>query len=150
MKDTVRGVTILVKDSYLARIHGAIGTRMFRHLYASVGGERRDILGNGNRSCALFVSTILVGFHLVREVHVSVASTVRDMAQSGWTQIRKPRVGCVIVWDAVNERGEEHQHIGFYVGPRTAISNSSRKGVPRAHAYRLHSVHALYWHTKLD
>ncbi len=141
---------LIVKESYLARIYGAIGTRMFRNLYALLDGEKRDILSDGDRSCALFVSTILVMFHLVKEVHVSIESTVSDMESSGWTRIRNPRIGCVIVWEAVNEREEEHLHFGFYIGKNKAISNSSKKRSPRVHSYRVHKVRSLYWTSKLD
>lgn len=151
MKEHTEGkVTILVRESYLARVQGAVGTSMFRHLYASVGGRRRDILGDGDRSCALFVSTVLVGFHLVGAVHAAVASTIHDMERNGWTRIPRPRKGCVIVWNAVNEQGQAHHHIGFYTARGTAISNSSRTRVPTIHPYRVHKVHALYWHAKLD
>lgn len=143
-------VVLLVKESFLARIRSAVGTRMFRNLYALVNGEPRDILNNGDRSCSLFVSTVLVGFHLIKEVHTSVESTLSDMKSSGWKRIRNPRVGCVVVWEATNERGEEHEHIGFYMGRGTAISNSSKKRSPHVHSYRVHRVRSLYWTSKLD
>ena len=144
------GVVILVKESYLARIHGAAGTRMFRTLYALVDGEKKDILNQGDKSCSLFVSSVLLSFALVKAVHVTVRGTVTDMESFGWARIRNPRAGCVVVWNAVNERGEEHEHIGFYIGSGTAVSNSSKKGVPHVHSYRAHTVKSLYWTSKLD
>ncbi len=141
---------ILIKESYLARIDGVLGVKTFRNLYArGVDGVKQDILGNGDRSCALVVSTVLVGFQLIGTVHATVAGTISDMEESGWVRIRRPRTGCVVVWNA-NTGGRAHQHIGFYRGPGTAISNNSEEGVPKLHSYRVYPVAALYWNPKLE
>lgn len=140
-------VVILVRDSLLARVNDSVGTRMFQRFYARVGDKKLNILDNGDRSCALFVSTVLVGFHLVKEVHATVSGTLRDMESFGWQPLCRPRIGCVIVWEA-NECG--HPHIGFYVAHGRAISNSSGKGFPDLHPYKIHKVRYLYWHSKLD
>lgn len=140
---------ILVKESYLARIDGLVGVTMFRNLYALVDGKSQDILDNGDRSCALVVSTVLVGFRLVQAVHATVSATIADMEASGWKRISKPRAGCVVVWD-VNTNGRAHQHIGFYRRPGLAISNNSETGVPKQHPYQAYPIAALYWHAKLE
>lgn len=141
---------LLLKESLLARVCSAVGTRMFRNLYMIVDGKKQDILKDGDLSCALFVSTVLVGLHLVKEVHASIGSTIADMRSSGWVRIHSPRVGCVVVWDTTNEPRESHQHMGFYIGKGRAISNVSKKRMPQEHSYRAHPVKELYWTSKLD
>ncbi len=142
-------VEILVRKSLLERVYGAVGTPMFRSLYALVDGKEVDILGNGRKSCALFVSSILVGFGLIESVHATVQSTILDMEHSGWERLPHAREGCVILWKGYLIDGEPHDHIGFYVGDVRAISNSSSQGTPQEHDSDLHEVVALYWHPRL-
>lgn len=143
-------VEILIRKSYLTRVRAAIGTSMFRSLHALVGGKEVDILGNGQKSCALFVSTILVGFGLIRAVHATVESTVADMERSGWTRLSRPKKGCVVLWKDYLIGSQPHDHIGFYMGNGRAISNSSALGSPQEHAYTVHRVDRLFWHPSLE
>src|SRR3989344_4367151 len=135
---------ILVRESLLARVRDAVGTRMFRRLYALVGGKKVDLTDNGDKSCALFVSTALVGFKLIREVHVTVDGLVRDMRSSGCVRIRRPKAGCVVVWRGLDPT-QPRLHIGFYIGRGEAISNSSNHKGPQTHVYRGDKVQDLYW-----
>jgi hypothetical protein len=137
-------------ETYLAVIKNSVDTCMFRNFYALVNGKRADIMRRGDLSCAFFVSFVLTGFSLINEVHGTVDGTVRDLESSGWKRIRMPRHGCVIVWKpAVDEKGESHKHIGFYIGKGKAISNDYKKGVPRLHPYHSRKVAALYWNPVL-
>jgi hypothetical protein len=140
---------ILIRRSLLSRLRGAVGTDMFRHLYVQTPKGVVDITDNGDDSCALFASHVLIGFKLVQEVHATVTSTLRDMEACGWKKIARPRLGCVVVW-SVTEAGGEHPHIGFYLGGSKAISNSSKKRSPQVHAYHVHEVRSLYWHDALS
>lgn len=143
-------IEILVRKSYLTRVQNAIGTSMFRSLYALVDGKEVDILNNGRKSCALFVSTVLVGFDLAKTVHATVEGTISDMERSGWVRLRRPRQGCVIVWKGYLIDNEPHNHIGFYVGKGRAISNSSDKGSPHEHDSSIHEIASLWWHPRLN
>ncbi len=143
-------VEILVLKSYLKRAYDAVGTSMFRSLYALVDGKEVDILSNGRKSCALFVSSILVGFGLIKTVHATVESTISDMESSGWVRLLFPREGCIILWKGYPIDGELHDHIGIYVGSMRAISNSSSLGSPQEHDPYLYEVAALYWHPRLE
>lgn len=141
---------ILFKESYLATITNAVGTGMFRTFYASISGRKQDVMRNGDLSCAFFVSFVLAGFSLIKSMHGTVDGTVADMKSSGWKRIKTPQTGCVIVWGPrVDERGESHKHIGFYIGNDKAVSNDSKKKSPRLHSCNSRKIDALYWHTKL-
>ncbi len=144
-------VTPLKLETYLAVIKNSVGTRMFRTYYALVDGKRKDIMRQGELSCAFFVSFILSGFSLIEGMHGTVEGTVKDLKASGWRHTKTIRIGCVIVWEPIKgDRGEVHRHIGFYVGNGKAISNDYKKGMPRLHPYKTRKITGLYWNSKLN
>lgn len=120
----------ILKDNYLAMVEGSVGSEAFRHFYAIIGGEKRDITKKGRLSCAYFVSSILKIFNLISGLHLTVTGTVKDLKRSGWIMIgqsRAPR-GAVIVWESVKDQNESHRHIGFCLGRNLAVSNDSKTG----------------------
>ena len=139
-------------------IHGAPGTRMFQHVFFSAGTKEIDIVRGGELSCASFVSAVLFHFHLLEDVHATVAGTVEDMKRSGWKKITRQRPGAVIRWAAVQYPDRvAHEHIGFAISATQAISNSTSKKVPHQHhitygtkkesSYR--PLLEIWWHPKL-
>ena len=141
----------------MALVKNSVGAKTFRNSYAAVGGKKKDILENGRLSCAFFVSSILVLFKLIKEIHATVDGTERDMEKSGWTKMKKPKIGTVLIWEAVNSGRGEHKHIGFYIGKNKAISNHHKKGFPAVHHWTFgekngkegRKVEAIYWNKKL-
>ena len=137
-------------DTYIATVKNSIGSKMFRNLYAKVNGQKTDIVQNGNLSCAFYVSSILVLFKLIKEVHATVNGTVRDMKKSGWTETKKPKIGCVLVWQEADfTNGSLHKHIGFYMGNEKAISNNYKKGYPIKHDWKFRKIELMLWHPDL-
>lgn len=149
---------LLYIPTYLAMIKNSVGSHAYRTFYANVDGKKKDIVGGGNLGCGFFVTHILYFFRLVKEPHLTVAGTVRDLEASGWMPISKPRTGCVLVWEAVKGKSGEHGHIGFYVGANKAVSNSSAKGMPQLHHWTYgkvgkkpkRAVVSMWWNEKLD
>ena len=146
-------VEILQKDTYLQMIENSIGSNLFRNVYALVGGDRQDILRDGDLSCAFFVSSILKQFELLEEVHVTVAGTVRDLENSGWQKTNIVSPGCVIVWGPREQaEGEEHSHMGFALTTEEAVSNSYKEKAPVRHPIHAtgdisnRSIVAMYSH----
>lgn len=138
----------LVQETYLTAISHSVGVNMFRTLWAEVDGVKQDITRDGELSCAFFVSSVLKIFDCVKSVHGTVAGTVRDLEQSGWQVVAEPVPGAVLVWEPqVDEKGEVHAHIGFYLGDQQAVSNSSKERTPQRHHYTYNSsrkVVAIY------
>jgi hypothetical protein len=129
-----QNIRILYKDSYLALIENSAGSRMFRSLYASVEGEKKDILRDGDLSCAYYVSCILFIFNLVKSPHATVLGLERDLKVSGWEETNDPVPGTVVIWeDARQAHGEMHAHAGFYVNSEMAVSNSDKSKHPITH-----------------
>jgi len=54
---------------------------------------------------------ILYLFKLIKNVHTTVNSTVKDLQKSGWKLIKKPKVGSIIVWEEIDFGGEINKHL---------------------------------------
>lgn len=72
----------------------------------------------------------------IKDLHATVASTIRDLKESGWKEISEPVVGSVIVGKVGVEDTGGHPHIGFYMGDNQAISNDSLKKHPAKHDWK--------------
>ncbi|MFP4022759.1 MAG: hypothetical protein ACLFTS_02850, partial [Candidatus Paceibacterota bacterium] len=99
-------------DTYMAVIKNSPGTEMFRNVYADVDGDHTDVTDDGDLSCAFFVSSVLTIFGLIKEIHVTVNSTVKDMKRNGWVDTDDPEPGDVVVWGEEHSNQEKHRHIG--------------------------------------
>jgi hypothetical protein len=154
-----QNIHILQKESYLALIENSAGSQMFRNLYASVDGERKDILRDGDLSCAYYVSCILFIFNLVKSPHATVAGLERDLKMSGWEKTNDPIPGAVVIWEnAAQSGGEIHTHAGFCINKRAAISNSYKERCPAVHHLTfgtkkdgspVRKIEAIYMHSTL-
>ncbi len=154
----------IIFDTYIAVIKNSVGSKMFRNSYAKINDKKTDILQNGMLSCAFFVSSILVLFKLIKEIHGTVDGTVRDLEQSGWQKTTKPKIGSVIVWEKIDFGNKNfHKHIGFYIGNNKAISTNNFKnnfkkrqivihhwtyGIKRNKPIR--KVEQIFWNKKLN
>ena len=82
------------------------------------------------------------------------------MLDSGWITILKPKVGCVLEWEARRgSAGKPHKHLGFFIGDNRAISNILDVDVPTIHHWTYGEkkdgkperiITALYWHPLLS
>ncbi len=127
----------LIFETYLQIVKNSPGSKLFRNLYIEGPDKKRqDALFNGALSCAVFVSSILVIFHKIGRVHATVASTIKDLEESGWQIVKEPKPGDVIIWKKILIDGDWHEHMGFYVGDDKAVSNSWKKCVPVEHHYK--------------
>lgn len=154
-------VTPLLFDSYLTVIKNSIGSNTFRTLVADMDGEKKDLLQNGQTSCAFFVSSVLLmfqsvslGIKLISEMHTTVLSTVKDLKNSGWIEIGEPKAGCILVWKEIDfNSGGIHNHIGFFIGNGKAISNSEKLGHPIEHNWDYdgkRKVELMLWNPRLE
>ncbi|MCX6811189.1 MAG: hypothetical protein NT039_00640 [Candidatus Berkelbacteria bacterium] len=147
-------VVFITKDSYLAAIKNSINTHLYRNFYAKVNNKREDIVKNGELSCAYFVSSILVIFSLIEGIHLTVNGTEKDLKTSGWKKIKKPEIGCVLIWVSKKYKdGGAHRHMGFYIGKDKAISNDHQKGTPKIHHWtfnRGRKVESIFWNRELS
>ncbi len=120
---------LLKKDTYIAFIKGSISSRSYQKNFAKIGDRKVNIVENGRLSCAFFVSSVLKVFGFIKNLHTTVEGTIKDMRKSGWYEIKRPKIGAVILW----EKNNGNKHLGFYIGKQKAVSNSKLKQVPRMH-----------------
>ncbi len=152
-------VKLLKLENYLHSVKNSVDSKQFQILKALVDGKEKNLVKNGDLSCAYFVSAILLLENLIKERHATVNGTIRDMRDFGWKKISKPKIGCVLIWEKM-EQGQNgsHEHIGFYIGEEKAVSNSSRFRVPKKHHWTFgldqnnkpkRKIISMYWHPKL-
>jgi len=130
-------------------IENSIGTKLFRNNYFFVDSKSKDLLKNGDLSCAFYVSSILYLLKLIKDIHLTVQGTVKDLEESGWYKIKKPKKGAVVLWD----KGKHgHYHLGFYWNKKKAVSNISSKKSPSFHPlkYENRKTLAFYFHKELE
>ena len=135
-------------QNYQAAILGAIGTNMFRHLYVTdENGEESDAARDGDRSCALFVTSVLFLFGRIDAVRATVTSTVKSFEQSAhWTQTATPVAGDVVEY--ASSDGATTGHVGFFLNSNEVISNVSAQHTPAKHALVMekNGVPVAFWH----
>jgi hypothetical protein len=141
--------------TYLTMIENAPGTKMFRHFYLRhPDGSEFDAIGDGENACAFFVSSILRLFDKVQGIHGTVDSTLRDLEQSGWTQVSQPQPGDVISWEPHHSPHGPHGHIGFYLHDNQAVSTSTSQKAVASHdlhyGHEQRQIIAVYRHPKWD
>lgn len=129
-------VKILTYQNYLQMIKDSQGSQMFQRLYVLEDNKKKDILKNGELSCAYYVSSILKIFGLISQPHVTVKSTIEDIFKSDWRPTKKLKPGNVLIWQEKKfTDGTIHQHLGFYLGQDKAISHRLEKKVPIVHHF---------------
>jgi hypothetical protein len=140
---------LLKNKNYLNSIKKSVGTEIFQNVFTEESNTEKDLTRDGQLSCALFVSSILKIFDLINPLkspHSTISGLLKNMKDSGWTEIKQLELseGDVIVWEKIIDvDGEEHEHIGFYIGNERAVSNSSEKRVPTEHHYNYEGKRAI-------
>lgn len=120
-------VQLLPRETYLAMIRNAVGSHQYRQCYGMINGEKIDLVQGGKTACGFFVTTLLFGFKLIKEPHLTVEGTKRELVESGWKLIKKPIPGCILFWELKKDKNGEHGHVGFYLESEKAVSTSSSK-----------------------
>jgi hypothetical protein len=127
---------LLIKKSLLQAIKNSIGSNIFRSVFIKDNGSQIDVMEDGIKSCAFFVSGILSMFGLIDRAHSTVKTTEEKLLEYNWQKVDviNPQPCDVIIWEEIEfEDGSRHKHIGFYVGGNKAISNDIDKRTPQSH-----------------
>ncbi len=113
-----------------------IGTKGFSNYFDKEGN---DILKNGDLSCSIFISTILVIVRVIDGVSFTVNGLINRIEHSNNFKkinnnlnISDLQKGDIIIWNSID--GDENGHVGIYTGGGFTISNMSSKGRPGSHA----------------
>ena len=144
----------LIFETYLAVVRNSVRSKLFQNFYAKVNGKKTDIMRNGELSCAFYVSSVLALPKFIKEVHTTVDSTVKDLKESGWKEVKNPKMGCILIWEKTDFGDNDiHKHIGIFIGNGKAISNSYKLGYPIKHRWNLsgkRKVDIILWNPKFD
>src|SRR3989344_1417424 len=146
-------VTLRQFDTYIAMIENSVGSFMFKNIYVNVEEAKKDATEDGRLSCAFYVSAILYMTKYIKDMHATVASTIKDLKESGWEAVTEPVPGSVIVWKVGPQDTNGHPHIGFYMGDNHAISNDSLKKHPTKHDWKYdgkREVEMILWNPKIN
>jgi hypothetical protein len=92
MPEHIPKIELLPLLNFIETIRGSIGSEQYRHLYARVDGEQQDLLDNGLKSCAFFVSNILSqsNFRLLPKPNATVVGLMRTLEAQGWAKVETP------------------------------------------------------------
>jgi hypothetical protein len=120
---------ILRKETYVKMIENAVGTRLFNSLMVREDGAVRDLLNDGEYSCAIFTSGVLLLNQKVARTRTTVTNLEADLlASDQFSQIpvgSEVQPGDVVLWEKVRyEDGSENRHIGFAVSQAEAVSTN--------------------------
>lgn len=124
-------IKILIKETLLKTIENSIGSKLFNSLIVKFqdSGLVKDILNNGEYSCAYYVSSILYGLSLIDKPHATVKTVLEKLKENNWQEVHDDvKPGDIIVWEKNKTAdGTEHEHLGFVLNKNEAVSNYSTK-----------------------
>ncbi len=141
---------ILQKETYLKAVENSIGSTQYRSLMVRYkdSGEVKDILEDGNLSCAYFVSSLLCLFGMIDRQRATVKSMLRFVTEdSAWSQVAfdDAAPGDVVFY---TERefadGSLHAHVGFVLSEHEAVSTSDTKRCVIKHSLTYHPMASLW------
>ena len=121
------------KRTFLMRAEKAIGTEMFQNLFAVVDGEEQDLTDNGNISCAVFVSGLLLMAEKIPTMKATVGSLEALLQAAGWEVADSPEPGDIVFWEETEQVSGPHRHVGIAVSHTEAISHLDTNRTPGRH-----------------
>lgn len=127
---------LLKQESLLQVIKNSINSNIFRSIFIKNNGSQIDVMEDGIKSCAFFISGVLSMFELIDRSHFTIKTTEKKLLEYGWQKVNKdnPQICDVIIWEEIQFKdGTKHKHVGFYIGDNTAISNDTNKRTPQSH-----------------
>lgn len=148
-------IKILKRKSLLYIVKNSIGSNQYRNLFAIKDGEEVDLLRDGDLSCSIFVSHVLLGLELIKKPHLTVDSTIKDMRDNGWYAIEELREGAVLLQEErySEESGLKHRHLAFYIGNEEAVSSRDYNRNITRHHYTdngKRGVEKIFWNKELE
>jgi len=120
-------IKVLPKATLLKILKNSIGSKIFNSLVVHYqdSGEIKDILEDGTKSCAFFVTSILALLGLIDKPHTTVKTALEKLSANGWRESGNIQPGDVLVWEKKRfSDGSENEHIGFALSAKEAVSTS--------------------------
>lgn len=119
-------------------IENSVGTKMFNSLYAEVDGEKKDILEDGNLSCACFVSSVMYLFEMIDMQRARTESLKKFLDESpNFVKVdcSDAEPGDIAIYGEVEyPNGRLFPHSGFVKDANTVVSTNYKKKAVDKHA----------------
>ncbi len=145
-----QNIEILKKETYLKAIDNSVGTKLFSSLFVRYKdtGEIKDVLDNGEYSCAFFVSGLLSLLQII-DKPVATVESLKKMIQSNekWKTVSVVDIenGDVIFWNKIKfDDGSENAHAGFVLNKDEAISTSYKTKSVVRHSSKDREIDCVY------
>ena len=111
-------------------------------------GEVKDILGDGEYSCAFFVSSVLYLFQTISK-SVSTVKSLKELidASDVWKSVSLGEIqsGDVIFWEKTKfDDGSENAHVGFVLNKEEAVSTDYKTKMVTRHPIKSRSIDSIY------
>ena len=143
-------IEILKKDTFLKMLENSAGSRMFNSLFVRFkdSNEKKDVLNDGEFSCAFFVSGILYMFEMTKKP-VSTVKNLKEQIETSemWNKVEEGDVqeGDLVFWQKVKfEDGSENAHVGFAVSGAEAISTDYKLKAVNRHLISARPIDQVY------
>ena len=121
-------------QTLMYRIHASVDSGMFKGVFADVDGQKVDITKNGQLSCAVYVSALLLMSGTIDTMTATVKGLENALRQSGWVSTAYLYRGAVVIWFPQEQAdGRKHEHAGFVLSDRMAVSHSDIARCPVEH-----------------
>ncbi len=143
-------IEILKKKTYIKAIENSVGSKIFNSIFVRFkdSGEEKDILDDGDASCAYFVSGILAIFQLMDRPHATVGTVQKLLAENKeWkiVDVNEIEAGDVIFWKKITyENGDSNAHAGFALSDLEAVSTDYRTRMVFKHLISNQAVDVVY------
>lgn len=119
---------ILRKDTYVKMIENSINTKLFNSIIIKEDEVTKDLLNDGEYSCALFVSGILFLNLLIPRTRTTVNNLEKDLIEyKNFIEVPSDDIqdGDIVFWESVTyEDGSQNRHVGFAISNTEAISTN--------------------------
>ena len=143
-------IEILKYETYLKAIENSVGSRIFNSLIVKFrdSDQTSDILGDGEFSCAFFVSSILAMFGVLDKPRATVIS-LKDIISKDekWSTVSETEAqpGDVVFYEAVeHESGNVHEHVAFVTGSGQAVSTDYKQKQVVQHDLKYRQINSIY------
>ncbi|GEM_PF-566431 len=130
----------LKRKTLVRLLENSVGSRLFNSLFVRLSntGEVKDVLNDGEFSCAFYVTSLLALLQLFDRTHTTVKTVREKLSEhTGWREVAGalPEPGDVVFWERVLfPDGTENDHVGFVLNEAEAVSTSYlEKQVVRHH-----------------
>jgi hypothetical protein len=123
----------LPKETLIKMLENSVGSRLFNSLFVLFKDKNavKDILNDGEFSCAFFISSILVLGGYVPKPVATVVSLQKKLEEQGWQRIldvKEAAPGDIIFWEKIKfEDGSENAHVGFVLNDSEAVSTDYKQ-----------------------